>query len=398
MTPTDHVDPGFAPWSLMTPDPAKAKPLNAGGRTSGAAQNVVHEDKRAPEVVARDGYMFGDDGLTFGDVLDMVNPFQHLPVVGAVYRELTGDEIAPGAKLAGGILYGGPLGLASAAVNNAIEEHSGKDMAGHALAWVGLGGDGAGGEDAGTLAEETLDAPLQTAAAPPAQSGPASAPGLLDLGAQQAAALERFAARMNGDAGAAAGAAPAAAAAAAARPHNQTGGSGSIDTVLARTGPTGKPAGKPGDFGGIARISDEMTRHLALLAQAQSTPAAPEGPGVPSPAAAASLGYPPVNTPSPYMAGPLPQTLDGQSPAANPFVGMAAKPVTPPPEPARPDPFDVALERLGLRKPEPLPNPALTVAAAAGPASGEAASVAPDGVIAAMESALKRYEAMKQDG
>lgn len=56
--------------------------------------------------------LFGDDGLSFTDVLDLVNPLQHIPVVGNVYRELTGDTLAPGIRVAGGALFGGPLGAA----------------------------------------------------------------------------------------------------------------------------------------------------------------------------------------------------------------------------------------------------------------------------------------------
>ena len=45
---------------------------------------------------------FGADGLTFGDVLDVINPLQHIPVVSTIYRAITGDEISPGARVAGG--------------------------------------------------------------------------------------------------------------------------------------------------------------------------------------------------------------------------------------------------------------------------------------------------------
>jgi len=41
----------------------------------------------------------------------MINPLPHLPLVGALYRRLTGDEIGGAARSAGGLLYGGPLGM-----------------------------------------------------------------------------------------------------------------------------------------------------------------------------------------------------------------------------------------------------------------------------------------------
>jgi len=69
--------------------------------------------------------LFGDDGLSFRDVLDLVNPLQHIPVVGNIYRELTGDELAPAVRVAGGALFGGPLGAALSVAGLVIE--SGKD-------------------------------------------------------------------------------------------------------------------------------------------------------------------------------------------------------------------------------------------------------------------------------
>ena len=76
---------------------------------------------------------WGEDGLTFGDLLDLINPLQHLPVISTLYRKFTGDEIAPAARLLGGGLFGGPLGVASAAVGVAVEATTGKDLGEHVL-------------------------------------------------------------------------------------------------------------------------------------------------------------------------------------------------------------------------------------------------------------------------
>ena len=59
--------------------------------------------------------LFGADGLNFRDVLDLINPLQHIPIVGNIYRNLTGDIAAPGIRIAGGALFGGPIGAAFAA-------------------------------------------------------------------------------------------------------------------------------------------------------------------------------------------------------------------------------------------------------------------------------------------
>ncbi len=83
------------------------------------------------EVVLTDGKSRG-----FGDLLQALNPLQNLPIVGTIYRELTGEAIEPSARVVGGLIYGGPIGIASALVNAIVEGDSGKDIGGHMLAMV----------------------------------------------------------------------------------------------------------------------------------------------------------------------------------------------------------------------------------------------------------------------
>ncbi|MBK8909318.1 MAG: hypothetical protein IPM60_16025 [Rhodospirillales bacterium] len=77
---------------------------------------------------------FGEDGPTFFDVLDIVNPLQHIPVVSTLYRELTGDQIDPVPRMAGGALFGGLIGAIASIVNVVVDEVSGKDVGEHVLA------------------------------------------------------------------------------------------------------------------------------------------------------------------------------------------------------------------------------------------------------------------------
>jgi len=69
----------------------------------------------------------------FGDILDMINPLHHIPLVGTVYREITGDQIKPIGKIIGGGVFGGPIGAASGIVNVIAEEETGNDLAGNAF-------------------------------------------------------------------------------------------------------------------------------------------------------------------------------------------------------------------------------------------------------------------------
>ncbi len=110
----------------MAPRPAKA---------ADAARDVAAGESASAQ---SSNPMFGKDGFTFGDFLDIINPLQHIPIVSSVYRAMTGDKIDPGARLVGGGLFGGPIGLAASIVSGIVEESTGKDPGEHALAALGI--------------------------------------------------------------------------------------------------------------------------------------------------------------------------------------------------------------------------------------------------------------------
>jgi len=99
--------------SLPQPGAQPPRPVSAGMPHGSEARAVTAVSSGA--VSSGAGGAFGDDGLTFGDVLDVINPLHHIPLVGNVYRKLSGDTIAPAARIGGGALFGGPLGAAVAA-------------------------------------------------------------------------------------------------------------------------------------------------------------------------------------------------------------------------------------------------------------------------------------------
>ncbi len=80
--------------------------MNIQGLISPSVKPIAEPQVQAP---AKD-----DSGLGFDDLLDVINPLQHLPVVGMIYRALSDDEIAPPAKIAGGALFGGLYGFLGA--------------------------------------------------------------------------------------------------------------------------------------------------------------------------------------------------------------------------------------------------------------------------------------------
>ena len=77
---------------------------------------------------------FGEDGITFFDFLDIINPLQHIPIISTIYREITGDTIDHVPRIAGGALFGGPIGAGVAAANVVMSETTGKDLGEHVVA------------------------------------------------------------------------------------------------------------------------------------------------------------------------------------------------------------------------------------------------------------------------
>jgi len=69
-----------------------------------------------------------DTGFSFGDLIDMVNPLQHIPVVGTLYRRITGDTINTVPKIAGDTLYGGLEGFAGSVADTVFEKVTGKSF------------------------------------------------------------------------------------------------------------------------------------------------------------------------------------------------------------------------------------------------------------------------------
>lgn len=74
-----------------------------------------------------------EDGPSFEDVLDIVNPLQHLPVISSIYRYVSGDTIGAVPRLLGGALFGGPAGVLASFVNVAIDGATGNDLGGHVM-------------------------------------------------------------------------------------------------------------------------------------------------------------------------------------------------------------------------------------------------------------------------
>lgn len=133
----------------------------------------------------------GEEPFGFGDLVDMVNPLQHIPLVNLAYRQMTGDEIRPIGKVIGGSLFAGPFGAGSALVDIGLKSGTGKDMSEYAFAAAGM--DTRTQTSSGTVEAAPL---AYRAEAPPAPSVLEGLPGttlaLADMGASRARAAGQF--------------------------------------------------------------------------------------------------------------------------------------------------------------------------------------------------------------
>lgn len=133
----------------------------------------------APAVAPHPSHLWAGKGFSFHDILDAINPLQHLPIIGTIYRHLTHDTIGNAARVVGDALYGGPIGLVMSLANVYEVDKTGKDIPDHLLAMV----EGSKAKPAATPASGSVPTP---APATPAPVSIAAAPA--GAGAVQAAA------------------------------------------------------------------------------------------------------------------------------------------------------------------------------------------------------------------
>jgi hypothetical protein len=121
---------------------------------------TVTADRPAPS------HFWAGHGFSFHDVLDALNPLQHLPVISTIYHAITGDRPGNVAEIVGDGLYGGLLGLAGGIANVALKEATGKDIGDTILSVFTH-------DKAGSAAPSKAPEPLPSP--PPASDAPAPA-------------------------------------------------------------------------------------------------------------------------------------------------------------------------------------------------------------------------------
>jgi hypothetical protein len=79
-------------------------------------------------------HLWGQKGFQFHDLLDAINPLQHLPVISTIYRWITGDTIGNIPRIVGDAIYGGIPGFVSGLFGVLLKEETGKDVGEHVVA------------------------------------------------------------------------------------------------------------------------------------------------------------------------------------------------------------------------------------------------------------------------
>lgn len=89
------------------------------------------------EKQSKEDFFWGDDGFTFGDLVDMFNPMHHIPVISKYYREQMHDDASEGSRLIGGVLFGGLMGgvagILTSVANSAVRHETQHDMSEHVI-------------------------------------------------------------------------------------------------------------------------------------------------------------------------------------------------------------------------------------------------------------------------
>ena len=177
----------------------------SGGQPVRSSGFIDTETRTDTEKSTTANSLVGEDGVTFSDFLDVVNPLQNIPVLSSYYRESTGDEASMMARLAGGALYGGLFGVgaiagfAASLVNTILENQTGKDVGGHVLATLQGAENGSDNSDSVTATMITAmnawlpqDYPLQEGATP-AGSNLKNNDQLSEQGNMESSPVEAFA-------------------------------------------------------------------------------------------------------------------------------------------------------------------------------------------------------------
>jgi hypothetical protein len=137
----------------------------------GSLAEAMRFDREMTPAASKDAWQDAA-GFSFDDLVDMVNPLQHLPLLGSIYRAITGDAIGAVPRAVGGFLFGGPAGFAASLGSVFVKGATGRDPGEHMIAAI-LGPGSQETQTAALRAKPTQEERTNTAAEPTAAPAPA---------------------------------------------------------------------------------------------------------------------------------------------------------------------------------------------------------------------------------
>src|SRR4029078_10967359 len=149
---------------VMSPGPA-------GGKTPGVPVSADKSSDDTSGAAPHESF--------FHHLWDVVNPLQHLPVIGTLYRAITGEKLDAVEKIAGDTLYGGLWGAIASVADVAFEGLTGKSFEDTALALFKS-------DDRVKLASTKVVAPTITAGSPILSTDLPALPAQTDIVAKTA--------------------------------------------------------------------------------------------------------------------------------------------------------------------------------------------------------------------
>lgn len=121
---------------MSTPTQITIRPdsdLNIAKFPMSAKRLVGERHQFGPDTTAT-AQFFGEDGPGFRDLVDAINPLNHIPIVSSITESVTGHQVSAASKLIGGTLLGGPIGLFAALGNIIFEQETGHSPGGAMVA------------------------------------------------------------------------------------------------------------------------------------------------------------------------------------------------------------------------------------------------------------------------
>jgi hypothetical protein len=140
------TNPRVAPFSQVATRPAPALSrrgnpnrtfAQVAAQVSTGSPRDINASASKPTKVEKPEKSFSlweNSKIGFGDLVDIINPLQHIPIIATIYRNRTGDTLGFASRVIGGALWGRIGGFVTGAINGVVDWMTGKDIGDHIYA------------------------------------------------------------------------------------------------------------------------------------------------------------------------------------------------------------------------------------------------------------------------